>query len=95
MSAHFTWNYFSYGLLAAPLFPLLLPQRLPGEVLLPLHPPYLCTVAVTTIVGPTADKLEKGGMSRTNVRKLSQTLCFGGRRRGPHRGRLRGQLHPS
>ena len=33
---------------------------------------------MTTIVGPTADKLEKGGMSRTNVRKLSQTLCFGG-----------------
>jgi len=79
MSAHFTWNYFSYGLLAW------LPSFLSSSLNVSLAKssflsilPYLCTVAVTTIVGPTADKLEKGGMSRTNVRKLSQTLCFGG-----------------
>ena len=78
-AAHFTWNYFSYGLLAW------LPSFLSSALNVTLSKssflsilPYLATVAVTTIVAPTADKLEAGGMSRTNVRRLSQTLCFGG-----------------
>ena len=79
MAAHFTWNYFSYGLLAW------LPSFLSSALNVTLSKssflsilPYLATVAVTTIVAPTADKLEAGGMSRTNVRRLSQSLCFGG-----------------
>ena len=78
-AAHFTWNYFSYGLLAW------LPSFLSSALNVTLSKssflsilPYLATVAVTTIVAPTADKLEAGGMSRTNVRRLSPTLCFGG-----------------
>jgi len=78
-AAHFTWNYFSYGLLAW------LPSFLSSALNVTLSKssflsilPYLATVAVTTIVAPTADKLEAGGMSRTNVRRLSQSLCFGG-----------------
>jgi sugar phosphate permease len=79
MAAHFTWNYFSYGLLAW------LPSFLSSSLNVTLAKssflsilPYLATVAVTTIVAPTADGWEKNGMTRTNVRKLSQTLCFGG-----------------
>merc|ERR1711943_42612 len=78
MAAHFTWNYFSYGLLAW------LPSFLSSALNVTLTKssflsilPYLATVAVTTIVAPTADSWEKNGMTRTNVRKLSQTLCFG------------------
>uniref|UniRef100_A0A7S0S5Z4 Major facilitator superfamily (MFS) profile domain-containing protein n=1 Tax=Mantoniella antarctica TaxID=81844 RepID=A0A7S0S5Z4_9CHLO len=79
MAAHFTWNYFSYGLLAW------LPSFLSSALNVTLTKssflsilPYLATVAMTLIVAPTADKLEKGGMARTNVRKLSQSLCFAG-----------------
>lgn len=79
MAAHYTWNYFSYGLLAW------LPSFLSSALNVTLTKssflsilPYLATVAMTAIVAPTADKLEKNGMSRSNVRKLSQTLCFGG-----------------
>ena len=79
MAAHYTWNYFSYGLLAW------LPSFLSSALNVTLTKssflsilPYLATVAMTAIVAPTAGKLEEGGMSRSNVRKLSQTLCFGG-----------------
>jgi len=78
-AAHFTWNYFSYGLLAW------LPSFLSSALNVTLTKssflsilPYLATVGVTTLVGPAADKMEAGGMSRTDVRRLSQTLCFGG-----------------
>lgn len=80
MVAHFTWNYFSYGLLAW------LPSFLSSALNVSLAKssflsilPYLSTVAVTTLVAPITDSLEnKNGFSRTDVRKLSQTLCFGG-----------------
>ena len=79
MAAHFTWNYFSYGLLAW------LPSFLSSALNVSLSKssflsilPYLATVGMTLIVAPTAAKLEAGGMTRTNVRKLSQTLCFTG-----------------
>ena len=80
MVAHFTWNYFSYGLLAW------LPSFLSSALNVSLAKssflsilPYLSTVAVTTLVAPIADSLEnKGILSRTDVRKMSQTLCFGG-----------------
>ena len=38
MAAHFTWNYFSYGLLAWLLLPLLRAERDAHEVLVPVHP---------------------------------------------------------
>jgi len=80
MVAHFTWNYFSYGLLAW------LPSFLSSALNVSLAKssflsilPYLSTVAVTTLVAPITDSLEnKNGFSRTDVRKLSQALCFGG-----------------
>jgi MFS transporter, ACS family, solute carrier family 17 (sodium-dependent inorganic phosphate cotransporter), other len=80
MVAHFTWNYFSYGLLAW------LPSFLSSALNVSLAKssflsilPYLSTVAVTTLVAPTADALEnKGILSRTQVRTVSQGLCFGG-----------------
>ena len=70
---------FSYGLLAW------LPSFLSSALNVSLSKssflsilPYLATVGMTLIVAPTAAKLEAGGMTRTNVRKLSQTLCFTG-----------------
>merc|ERR1712216_628052 len=80
MVAHFTWNYFSYGLLAwLPSFlSFALNVSLAKSSFLSILP-YLSTVAVTTLVAPITDSLEnKNGFSRTDVRKLSQTLCFGG-----------------
>ena len=72
--AHFTWNYFSYGLLAW------LPSFLSSALNVTLTKssflsilPYLATVGVTLCVAPTAEYLEKSGkMTRTNIRKLSQ-----------------------
>jgi len=80
MVAHFTWNYFSYGLLAW------MPSFLGEALNLTLSKssflailPYLATVGVTLLVAPTAEMLEKKNiLSRTNIRKLSQTLCFAG-----------------
>ena len=58
MAAHFTWNYFSYGLLAAPPSSLRPQRDLTKSSFLSILP-YLATVAVTTIVAPTADSGEE------------------------------------
>jgi ACS family sodium-dependent inorganic phosphate cotransporter len=77
--AHFTWNYFSYGLLAW------LPSFLAGAMGVTLSKssflsilPYLSTVVMTAIIAPLAGELEaKKKLTRTQIRKGSQTLCFG------------------
>lgn len=77
--AHFTWNYFSYGLLAW------LPSFLAGAMGVTLSKssflsilPYLSTVIMTAIIAPLAGDLEaKKKLTRTQIRKGSQTLCFG------------------
>ena len=77
--AHFTWNYFSYGLLAW------LPSFLASAMGVTLSKssflsilPYLSTVIVTALIAPLAGELEaKKKLTRTQIRKGSQTLCFG------------------
>ena len=77
--AHFTWNYFSYGLLAW------LPSFLASAMGVTLSKssflsilPYLSTVIVTATIAPLAGKLEADKtLTRTQIRKGSQTLCFG------------------
>jgi len=77
--AHFTWNYFSYGLLAW------LPSFLASAMGVTLSKssflsilPYLSTVVMTAIIAPLAGELEaKKTLTRTQIRKISQTLCFG------------------
>ena len=77
--AHFTWNYFSYGLLAW------LPSFLASAMGVTLSKssflsilPYLSTVIMTAIIAPLAGKLEADKtLTRTQIRKGSQTLCFG------------------
>jgi MFS family permease len=78
--AHFTWNYFSYGLLAW------LPSFLADAMNVTLSKssflsilPYLSTVVVTALIAPLAGELEsKKVLTRTQIRKFSQTICFGG-----------------
>ena len=93
--AHFTWNYFSYGLLAW------LPSFLASAMGVTLSKssflsilPYLSTVIMTAIIAPLAGKLEADKtLTRTQIRKGSQTLCFGVGAHDAHRHRSHRQRH--
>jgi adenosine 3'-phospho 5'-phosphosulfate transporter B3 len=75
---HFSWNWFSYGLLAY------MPSFFKGALGLSLTKssvlsilPYASTICVMLFVGSICDGLVKSGkMNLTQVRKFSQSVCF-------------------
>ena len=79
MVAHFTWNYFSYGLLAwLPSFLSSALERHSQQILVPVHLAVPRHRRGDHIVAPTAENSRRTACSARTSTECPKTLCFGG-----------------